>query len=552
MSSRIRVLDDNAINQIAAGEVIESAASCVKELIENAIDASATFIRIETKAAGRALIRVEDNGTGMSGDDLLLSIERHATSKITTTQDLQTLKTLGFRGEALASIASVSKMAFHTALEGERGGMTMGVEGGKIVSFQPAPRTKGTSVEVKRLFYNIPVRKHFQKSESHDQGQIHKILIGAALAHPHVGFEWISDDKIEFSLPPVSFDTSYLKRIETLLGTSFATSLLPCTLEETPCHLFGYLSLPAAHKPNRHYQTLFINGRPVVSPFLSAVVSEGYGTRIPTDRYPGFLLHLFLPTEWIDANVHPQKIVVRLREEATIRQFLLRAIEKTLHIPTPPLTYVEPPKSPLVHSPISLPIPPPSYTTPSLIQKKREILALFEGYIFMEGLMLPHVAPHTLVVFDEMAAKRRIFYDSFQNATLAHQQLLLPLILSLSPLQEAQAEELSPYLVPLGIELRSLGRGTYAIDSLPLPFEADQIESLIYQLLEVPTEKLVREEIQKRVAFSLCREIRKTCKTMEEASLVVEKLLLCKENTQCPLGKPTMALLMEKDIAKWF
>ena len=300
---RIRILNDVTINQIAAGEVIENPASVIKELVENAIDAKASEIYIETKAGGRGAILVADDGCGMGHDDLLLCIERHATSKIHSVEELDSLKTLGFRGEALPSIASVSKMSVHSALASGQGHKLF-IEGGKVGAIQPLARRKGTTIEVKSLFFNVPVRKNFQKSVSYDTGEIHKTLTRFALGYPSLGLKWVNDEKVWIDFLPTH---DFVSRATSLLGAEFIENALPVEHEAGQMSLTGRTSKPTYHRSNRLGQYLFINQRAVLSPFIANIILQGYGTRLSLHRYPLFVFDLRVPPSWIDVNVHPQK-----------------------------------------------------------------------------------------------------------------------------------------------------------------------------------------------------------------------------------------------------
>ena len=337
---RIRVLSDQTINKIAAGEVIENPASVVKELVENSLDAGATTICVEIQEGGRQLIRISDDGSGMSHDDALLCLERHATSKISEVEDIEALVTMGFRGEAIPSIAAISKFtlltASRSAQEGNAAdkGTLITVEGGRLISSSPAARSPGTTIEVKSLFFNVPVRRKFQKSPSFDAQEILKMLGFLALAYPTVQFELISDQKTVLKTPSLSSNLSFIdllnKRLESVLGKEYAAGLIPLTFQHDFCELIGYIGSPTSHKPNRSGQHLFINQRLVVSPLISSAIREGYDTMLPTNRYPTFVLHLRLKGNLLDVNVHPQKKEVRLRQEAQLKETIIHAVQSAL------------------------------------------------------------------------------------------------------------------------------------------------------------------------------------------------------------------------------
>lgn len=338
ISSKIRVLNDQTINKIAAGEVIENPASVVKELVENSLDAGATTICVEIQEGGRQLIRISDDGCGMSHDDALLCLERHATSKIREVEDIQDLLTMGFRGEAIPSIAAISKFNLLTCprLEGEKKGegTLIMMDGGRLLACSPAARSPGTTIEIKSLFFNVPVRRKFQKSPSFDTQEILKMLGLLALAYPAIQFELISDQKSLLKTPlsssPSSFHELLGKRLECVLGKEYTSALLPLQFQQSPYEFTGYIGLPSAHKPNRTGQHIFINQRLVVSPLISAAVREGYDTMLPNHRFPIFVLHLRMPGSLLDVNVHPQKKEVRLRQEFQLKEVLIQAIQTTL------------------------------------------------------------------------------------------------------------------------------------------------------------------------------------------------------------------------------
>ncbi|MDF2577932.1 MAG: mutL [Chlamydiales bacterium] len=336
MASVIHVLSEQAINQIAAGEVIENPGSIVKELVENALDAGASEITIEVKAGGRQLIRITDNGCGMSFEDAVLCLQRHATSKISSLDDLNILATMGFRGEAIPSIASVSKFTILTAQETsseDTTGTLVCVDGGKLVQHTKATRPRGTTIEVKSLFFNVPVRKKFQKSINFDNAEIQKIITLLALGNPGVKFHLINEDK---SLLKVSFQTNTTPdkllstRVLDVMGIDFFKELRPFDIRDGKYRFHGYIGHPHFVKHNRTGQYLFINRRPVLVPLISSALKAGYGTRLPTQKYPVCILYLEIPSDQVDVNVHPQKREVRLREESFVYQMVIRGVEKAL------------------------------------------------------------------------------------------------------------------------------------------------------------------------------------------------------------------------------
>ncbi len=564
---RIRILDEKTINQIAAGEVIENAASVIKELIENAIDAKATQIEVETKAGGRQLIRVSDNGWGMKRDDVFLCIERHATSKIGDFEDLHALSTLGFRGEALPSIASVSKLSVHTAPSTGEEGTLLVVEGGKIIEWRQASRRPGTTIEVKSLFFNVPVRKKFQKSLSSETADIHKILIKTGLSYPALQLTWKNDEKMQLQL----FQEDVGSRIAHLFGEPFFHELIPMGERDDTVHMTGFISRPTFHRANRMGQYLFINGRPIHSPVFSEWVGEGYGHRLPIQRYPAFVLYLQLLADEVDVNVHPQKKEVRFSDKEVLRQRTIKAIETTLE--KRQLTadknsffiaeHFEPYEA---HSfdlarishnfPEKFELKSPQLETSvesSPPQKKKD---LFEA---LSITLLGWIGPYALVkheehlqILDPQAARRRVFYESSckRQDELPVQTLLFPITLSLDHEEAFLLESSIDQLTKCGIHVRLLSGNMAVVDAIPSDCSFDSVAGLMEALLEdLKEEKQIKKE---RVFFRLCGQIGKKKWTAEEITALMGALQQCEHPNECPLGKRTLLQWSQEDIEKEF
>jgi len=335
--SRIRVLTEDTINKIAAGEVIENPASVVKELTENSIDAGATDIVVEIVEGGRQMIRIIDNGCGMSKDDALLCLERHATSKLKVIDDIHAIHTMGFRGEAIPSIASISKFTlitrYHDHDHSDELGTFISVDGGKIINCTAVACEKGTTLEVKSLFFNVPVRKKFQKSPTSDVAEILRMVSLLALGHPEIKFRLISNkETLLMTLKPTgtTFHEILKERIKDVLGQEYSDNLLAVELVDPQCTIRGFVGKPSSFKHNRTGQHLFINKRGVQSSVVSYGVRDGFGTMIPTGKHPIYVLNLELEGENVDVNVHPQKREVRLRQEYILKGLVIRAVEMAL------------------------------------------------------------------------------------------------------------------------------------------------------------------------------------------------------------------------------
>jgi len=323
----IKRLAENLINQIAAGEVVERPASVVKELLENSLDAGAKRITIEIENSGESLIRITDDGRGMDKEDALLCFERHATSKISSSEDLFNINTLGFRGEAIASIASVSYMTMQTKKTGDAAGTLVMCEGGKIKKAAPVGVPEGTQIEVKQLFYNTPARRKYLKNEATEYGHILSTVTGIALSFPAVAFKMVHDNKLVFEVPEAQDD---LSRIRALLGRNISDELIPVFYGHSKIQLKGYIGKPIIARANRNSQYFFINNREVKSHVLSYAVKQSFHSLLPKEKQPVFLLYFNIDPAAVDVNVHPRKLEVRFADEKEIFKALLQACEKSL------------------------------------------------------------------------------------------------------------------------------------------------------------------------------------------------------------------------------
>jgi DNA mismatch repair protein MutL len=360
---RIQRLDEITINQIAAGEVVENSASVVKELVENSLDAGATHVQVELTAGGRQLLRVSDNGCGMTPDEVLAALERHATSKLRAVDDLNELLSFGFRGEAIPSIASISRFRLLSAQEGEDG-FFVKVEAGQILDAGAVARERGTTVEVRDLFFNVPARLKFQKSPSADLAACTRTLKQLAIAHPRVWFELRVGNEVVFETLPADETIAGLQqRCQGIFGADWKHAR-GMTLEEGQLRLKILLQPPQAHRPNRNDQFVMLNRRVVQCPAIGIAIREAMAHRLDTGRYPAFLAAVDLPPSWVDVNVHPQKREVRLRQEPMLRGTIARATHCLLAQWTlEPESFVSEHSSPSDSSGMSLGASGPSVST---------------------------------------------------------------------------------------------------------------------------------------------------------------------------------------------
>lgn len=506
MNQKISKLPDRVINQIAAGEVVENPASIVKELIENSLDAGAQRIGIEIVNGGQQLIRIEDDGCGMSPEDALLCLERHATSKIQAVEDLDQLATMGFRGEALAAIASVSHFELTTS---DGIGTQITAEGGRVIAVKPAARNRGTTIEIRSVFYNVPARKKFQKSASANAAQITRIVEIIALAHPEVAF----------SLNRKTFASAgWKERIEEILGEH--------EHEVKRANIFGFVASPAKAMASRTGQYVFINRRPIFSPLIAKAVKQGFGTRIPEHHYPRFVLFLEIPPDTVDVNVHPQKREVRFRDEGWIFRLVEEAVASTFALPVNflnPLSFTPPPISftptfsfdePLCLSP-SLPLVFPE-----------KPLAILGSYLLLQK--------EHLILVDLRGAHARILFESLKEEKGASQALMWPLAIELDRGDEGVAEALNA----LGIECRVLNR-TLVVDALPPFLEPSQFPDFFASW---KGEKNIEQ-----TSTRFCRMAKKQY-SLDEGFLLWQRLQKCVDRLYDPLGNVIWVEMKEEEL----
>jgi DNA mismatch repair protein MutL len=508
MKQKILRLPEAVINQIAAGEVVENPASIVKELMENSLDAGARRISVDIVAGGQQLIRIEDDGCGMGPEDALLSLERHATSKIHCVEDLQVLSTMGFRGEALAAISSVSQFEMKTS-DGRATRILVG--GGRVACVEPCARNQGTTIEVRSLFYNVPARKKFQKSASANAAQVTKVIEVIALAHPEVIF--VLNGK-EFRA------MGRKERVEEILGAH--------EHEVKGLGISGFLAAPDQAMANRTAQYVFINRRPIFSPLISKAVKQGYGTRIPENSYPRFVLFIDVPPDEVDVNVHPQKKEARFRDESAIFRKVQKAVEEAF---TSPISFAEP----IVFSPpISSFSLAEGFPTLSFKTAEAELdLTFHDRPVAVFGHYLLLQKEH-LVLVDLKAAYARVLFESFKYDKGTAQALIWPLEIELAHGDEVEA------LALMGIECRVLKR-TLVVDALPPFLEASQFPAFFASWRE--------EKNLERSATKFCRSVKKIY-SLDEAVVLWRQLQKCRDRLYDPLGRVIWREIQEEHLEK--
>ncbi len=513
-SLKIRILDPRTANQIAAGEVIERPAAAVKELVENALDAGATRIEVEFRAGGLELIRVEDNGSGMSREDALLSLQRHATSKLTEAADLDRLNSFGFRGEALPSIASVANFTLRTRTAENPAGTEIVVKAGVLGPVRDCGRAVGTSIIVEHLFYPVPARRKFLKSETTESAHIVQVVRLYALAFPATSFALRQDGRLVLESPR---GQNLLERVGEIFGSVAATDLLSLSASEGGWTVQGLIGRPGQGQAGRHAMIAYVNQRPVDSKTIHFALLESYRESLPKGRYPIAFLFLSGDPAQIDVNVHPAKREIRFRQDNEVRSFLIRAVlhrlralvevervvPNALSAPSalypsaePNSTAVREPEGgarppgalaptagglsvPGGHAPPAASPSPPVSAPPAFTQWR--FLGLAHGaYGLFE-------TPSGLVLLDRRAAAERVLYEQvlrqFALTTTGSQHLLLPIPLDLDPLSAAALGEAREFLNAHGFVVAEFGRNFYRLEGIPTWIDVTVAEPFLRQLI---------------------------------------------------------------------
>jgi DNA mismatch repair protein MutL len=558
---KIRVLPDILASQVAAGEVVERPASVVKELVENSIDAGAREIRVDMDQGGAALIRVSDDGCGMSREDALLSLERHATSKLRAAGDLAAIRTLGFRGEAVPSIASVSRFRMVTREADAVAGTEIVVDGGKLRDVREAGCAPGTVIEARALFFNMPARRKFLRAESTEAAHVEHQLRLHALAAPGVRFRLRRDDREIFDLPPAA---KALDRVRHLLGPELARELIALPLTHgNGIAVEGYV-LPASHaRKGRRHQFVFLNGRPVEDAVISRALAEGFRGAMAEGLHPAAWLWLDLEPTLVDVNVHPAKREVRFHRPLDVREAILEAVTSGLRPPAPPQppgrpavasaapAFAPPPVLPAFHppqpqladwaahpptpQPAEIPPPPAADSTAPDFR----ILGLLHGrFVVMESA-------DGLVLFDPKAAKERIFYETLLRGPhqVEEQILLVPALLELDPRDLDLLLRGREALAEAGIEIEPFGGNTVQIRSLPACLGIDDPRPFLGGLLDemlhdpAPGQRFARERLARLLAR---RAAMLVIPKLAETQPLLAELFRCELPYCTADGRPTL------------
>ena len=612
MDNIITLLPESVANQIAAGEVVQRPASIVKELLENAIDAKATFIKLIVKDAGKTLVQVIDNGLGMNPVDARMAFERHATSKIKKAEDLFQLHTKGFRGEALASIAAVAQVELKTKREDDVVGQLIEIEGNKFIKQEECQAPTGSSFSVKNLFFNIPARRNFLKDDSVELKHIIDEFERVALPHPNIHFQLFSNGNELYNLPPATL----IERISGLFGKSFQGKLVQIDETTDVVKISGYVGKPENAKKRRGDQYFFVNDRFIKSPYLHHSVAEAYRDLISSDSHAAYYLFLQVNPELIDINIHPTKTEIKFQDEkiiyALLHSSVKRALGKANLAPSLDfntemsfeIDYTKTVSQPIVsvnadYNPFSSATNKnSSYQQPKETEQqkhnKQNWESLYQNYANTdyrgenETLQLEKQAEqHTLayenqtykgfqlygkyiisahqaglLVIDQQRAHERILFEHYtatkdKTTASASQQVLFPITIELTPNDFVLIETLTPHFKLLGFEIEPFGKNTIVIQGTPAELGEFNTQEMIEGILE--TYKLNTFDVKLDPFENMCRSMAKSAgikygKSLEneEIALMLEHLFNCENPMYSPNGKPIIMEMSKLDLEAFF
>ena len=597
MPDIIQLLPDSIANQIAAGEVVQRPASAVKELIENSLDAGATSIKLIVKEAGKALIQVIDNGMGMSETDARMSLERHATSKIRTTDDLFRLRTMGFRGEALASIAAVSQFELKTRQANQDLGTQILVEASEVKNQGPVACDKGTSISVKNLFYNIPARRNFLKANPVEMRHIIEEFQRLALAHPHVAFALYHSDDLIYDLTPSKLS----QRIVSLFGKSFQGQLAACQEETALVKVTGYIGRPESARKTRGEQFIFVNQRYIRNNYLNHAVTTAFQGLLVENSFPFYVLFIEIDPKHIDVNVHPTKTEIKFDDERAVYAVVRAAVKLALgtHNLAPAIDFHSdinivnklsqnisneqyfneqftsslgrsnlqnweklfedtPPDSKLFQKtePANTLRFESSLNRQQEAEEKQETGAVFQ----FQNKYFVRAAKSGLMIIDQQAAHERVLFEKYASRLKSgagnSQQSLFPQTISLSPVDFALVMEIESELISLGFRFEVFGKNTLLVSGVPVACgsnEKELFEGLIEQFkrnqseLELPLRDNLAMAFARRTSVKTGQKL-----ASEEIQSIVEGLFACSKPNFSPDGRPTFFTFETSKIESYF
>jgi DNA mismatch repair protein MutL len=551
----IRVLQSDVVSKIAAGEVVERPASVVKELIENSLDARATQVAVEVQGGGIELIKVIDNGVGIPSSELEIAFQRYATSKIDNLDDLEKISSLGFRGEALPSIATVAEVEISTQTSSEAIGSYMYLTKGEVTRRESRPRPSGTTVTVRRLFRYFPARLKFLKSTNTESGHIAHLVSQYALAFPEVKFS-LSLDK-RFSLQTTG-DGDLRQVAGEIYGSQLAQQMLIVERRDSLAEITGLASPPSSSRSNRNYLSFFVNHRWVRSPLLSRAVEEAYHGLLMDGQHPIVIINVFLPPQELDVNIHPAKAQVRFCQEQAVFGSIKKSIQQALgrmpiasHAAVPFSASSEQWQSPRMitdNEPTFIVSQLPTMELPVL----RVLGQLASCYIIAEG-------PDGLYLIDQHAAHERVLYDrvlaQWSQKAVEVQGLLQPVSIEFSPKEEETIRASKHFLAEFGFTIEPFGNRSYLIRTIPAVMAGSNIIEVVTALLDTLAGREGLNPWEERIAESLaCHGAIRAGQQLsnEEVRELIKQLEQTKQPRTCPHGRPTMIHLSAHQLQKEF
>ncbi|UCE65537.1 MAG: DNA mismatch repair endonuclease MutL [Candidatus Zixiibacteriota bacterium] len=571
----IKILPEGLIDRIAAGEVIENPASVVKELVENALDASSSNIEISTKCGGKDEINIVDDGEGIPKDQVEIAFMRHATSKIKNWNDLLKTLSFGFRGEALPSVSSVSILELQTCYHSENVGTAVRIEGGKQVYLGPAPPRKGCAFSVRNLFYNVPARRKFMKSDSSEQRKVSEIVRRYMISRPDVGFKIGRDGRQVGTYKPTEH---LIDRLKDIWGSQIARELLRIDTETAgPLRISGFISTPETTRGNRGEIYLFVNSRPVLEKAMFGAITAAYSNYVSPGKFPYVALFLDIEPSFVDINVHPAKTEVRFSDEGFIFSTIKKALEKTLSVPVRIPVDIKGKRAIGKDAISSEQAKQEIFSTIFTGEKRYELsrgqsqtdegpvktvfevtdevfsFQVFNTYIIMKK-------ENELIIIDQHTAHERILYEKTLNAInrqkAPSQKLLFEERVKLTPDESHLVQTLDSLLTGSGFEIREFGPDEIIVSGMPQEFSANSpgnaLKSLLSDYIEYKKEGL---ESKKAFAAAVaCRGAVRAGEKLSEPHMrgLCSDLLKCEEPFRCPHGRPTIAVLNRDDLEKVF
>lgn len=609
----INLLDSSVYNRIAAGEVVQQPASVVKELLENSIDSGANNVTLEIKEGGIKEIRVTDNGCGIEKSDIKNAFLPHATSKVKTVDDLDSISTLGFRGEALSSIASVSIVEVSSKTAESDAGVNLSLRGGDYGVVEECSHPVGTTMCVQNIFFNTPARAKFLKKPYQEEAEVTNVIQKTIFANPEIAFTYVADGKLVYK----SGGNGLLSAIQSVYGTAYAEKSLAVDYEKYDIRVKGYVCDPSLTKPNRNYQTIIINGRFIKDFGLSSVISNAFGDRLMKRSFPVFVLDIVIPFNDVDVNVHPAKTEVRFKKQSAVYGAVYNAVKdvlenhekvNTLQKELTPITesqvkhdqqsfFNDIPEQQnfrqhqdtertdrLIKELLNKPIfeshelresstssllqhlldkSNKTDTEPTVVQNKITVQdtyqydylgQLFDCYILLQS-------GENFIIIDQHAAHERLLFDELMNQsnnkTIVSQPMLLPFTANYSPKDFARIMDVKESLQELGIDIEEFGTYTIKISALPLPLVGMNVEKFIDEFLkdfDNRTDFSYADLLKDKLASRACRSAIKAGDKLnkEQIDSIIKQILDSNMTLQCPHGRPVAIKYTKKDVEKLF